>query len=115
MNVIYTDTTPVVYVEAGTLDIPKEVFFTKGTTWSYEKEWRMIKYLPTADEVQTIDGKKIHLFNVPVEAIKDVLIGAKTSSAARDSVIAKVRAAAPNASIREVNFDPVSGFTTIDL
>lgn len=115
MNVIYTDTIPVVYVEAGTMDIPKEIFFTKATAWSYEKEWRMIKYLPTADEVQTVDGKSIHLFSVPVEAVKDVLIGARTSVGARDLVISQVRAAAPHASIRQVRFDPRSGFTTEDL
>ena len=115
MNVIYTDTMPVVYVEAGTLDIPKEVFFTKATAWSYEKEWRMIKHLPTADELLIVDGKNVHLFNVPKEAIKDVLIGAKISVEARDRVIAGVRANAPDALIRQVRFDPVNGFTTVQL
>ena len=37
MNVIYTDTAPVVYVEPGKLDIPKDVFFTKARSWRYEK------------------------------------------------------------------------------
>lgn len=115
MNVIYSDTIPVVYVEAGTLDIPKEVFFTKATNWSYEREWRMIKYLPFADEVQTVNGKSIHLFNVPAQAVKEVLMGAKSSTSDRDLVIQQVRAAAPHASIKQVRFDPKSGFTAEKL
>jgi hypothetical protein len=115
MNVIYTDTNPVVYVEAGKIDIPKEVFFTKSPVWSYEKEWRMIKYLPSADEVQNVNDKPIHLFNVPADAIREVLIGAKTSVAKRGEVIAKVRATAPHASIKQVRFHPQTNFTTEDL
>ncbi|MEM5372304.1 hypothetical protein V4C53_40660 [Paraburkholderia azotifigens] len=78
MNVLSTDTTPVVYVEPGKLDIQKEVFFTKTSNWSYEREWRIIKYLTQADEVLTVEGNKaIHLFLVPVAAVKEVIFGSE--------------------------------------
>jgi hypothetical protein len=32
MNVQYSDTQPVVFVDPGKLDIPKEIFFTKTTS-----------------------------------------------------------------------------------
>lgn len=55
MKVQYTDTAPIVYVDPGKLDLPKELFFTKTTKWSYECEWRMVKLLSSANNI--IGGK----------------------------------------------------------
>ncbi|MEM5341326.1 DUF2971 domain-containing protein [Paraburkholderia azotifigens] len=78
MNVLSTDTTPVVYVEPGQLDIQKEVFFTKTSKWSYEREWRTLKYLTQADEVPPVEGNEaIHLFLVPMAAVKEVIFGSE--------------------------------------
>lgn len=100
MNVLYTDTTPVVYVEPGKLDIPKELFFVKTTKWAYEREWRMIKYLPMADEILENDGKEIHLFEVPVDAVKELYIGTDATDAREIEDL--VRKSAPNVSIKLV-------------
>jgi hypothetical protein len=74
MNVIYSDNTPVVYVDPGNLEIPKELFFTKTTKWQYEREWRMIRMLSTAD---TTAEPSIHLFEIPPESIVSITFGLK--------------------------------------
>lgn len=113
MNVIYTDTTPVVFVEPKKLDIPKEIFFTKTTKWSYEREWRMIKFLEQADEVVTVDGKKIHLFDVPKTAVKEVLFGQKIATDLADRVQAELSKTAPQIVVKQVSFTPKAGLAAM--
>jgi hypothetical protein len=115
MNVIYTDTSPVVYVEPGKLDIPKEVFFTKARSWEYEKEWRIIKYLPQASEV--VDGpggKKIYLFEVPPEAVKEVIFGSKISPDVQEQVEQELQVRAPHVLRKRVSFVPGAGLRVVD-
>lgn len=113
MNVIYTDTTPVVFVEPKKFDIPKEIFFTKTTKWSYELEWRMIKYLDHADEVVTVGGKKIHLFDVPKAAVKEVLFGQKIEKDVADHVHANLSKIAPHIVVKQVSFAPKTGLAAL--
>ncbi|AXV80080.1 DUF2971 domain-containing protein [Ralstonia solanacearum] len=115
MNVLYTDTSPVVYVEPGQLDIPKEVFFTKARSWDYEKEWRIIKYLPQASEVaDSPEGKKIHLFDVPPEAVKEVIFGSKISADMQEQVEQALQARAPHVLRKRVTFAPSDGLRVVD-
>lgn len=109
MNVIYSDTRPVVYVEPGKLDIPKEIFFTKTTKWGYEREWRMLKFLEMADEIKNVNGKNIHLFDVPSSAIKEVIFGTKISKDARNTVEGLLSANAPHVVLKKVRFDQAHG------
>lgn len=109
MNVIYSDTRPVVYVEPGKMDIPKEVFFTKTTKWSYEREWRIIKYLDMANEIKDVSGKKIHLFDVSPSAVKEVIFGEKVSQGSRDAVEGVLRAKVPHVIYKKVRFDQAQG------
>ena len=111
MNVIYTDTTPVVFVEPGKLDIPKEIFFTKTTKWSYEREWRMIKYLDQADEVATAGPKKVHLFGVPKDAVKEVVFGQKIDKSAADRVQSELTKSAPHIVVKQASFSLKDGLT----
>lgn len=115
MNVLYTDTSPVVYVEPGQLDIPKEVFFTKARSWEYEKEWRIIKYLPQASEVvDGPEGKKIHLFEVPPEAVKEVIFGSKISADVQEQVEKALQERAPHVLRKRVIFVPGDGLRVED-
>jgi len=116
MNVLYTDTSPVVYVEPGKIDIPKEVFFTKASSWDYEKEWRMIKYLPQAPEiVDDAAGKKICLFDVAPEAVKEVIFGSKISADHKEMVEQAIRARAPHILRKRIEFIPGEGLQVMDL
>lgn len=111
MNVLYTETTPVVYVEPGKkLDIPREIYFTKTPRWAYEREWRMIKYLVQADETRDVNGKKIHLFSVPVDTVKEVIFGLKVDPNVANKVESLVRACAPHVELKNVSFSFDAGF-----
>jgi hypothetical protein len=115
MNVVYTNTAPVVFVEPGKLDIPKEVFFTKARSWEYEKEWRMIKYLPQASEVvDGPEGKKICLFDVPPEDVKEVIFGSKISADAQAQVEQALQERAPHVSRKRVEFIPGGGLRVVN-
>jgi len=50
-------------------------FLTKGSQWSYEKEWRMM--LPLADASQVIEQEvaNIYLFKFPYEALRSIVFG----------------------------------------
>lgn len=116
MNVIYTDTVPVVYVDAGKLDIPKEIFFAKTTKWTDENEWRMIKYFPMSDETKIVDGgKTIYLFEVPKEAIKEVIFGNHVKDDAIHRLQTKMLSEVPHVVFKKVRFTPPRGLTTEDL
>jgi hypothetical protein len=115
MNVLYTYTSPVVYVEPGKFDIPKEVFFTKARIWEYEKEWRIIKYLPQASEVvDGSEGKKINLFEVPPEAVKEVIFGWKMGSDRQEQVRQALIERAPHVSRKKVTFAPGAGLQIVN-
>ncbi|AFQ49452.1 DUF2971 domain-containing protein [Burkholderia cepacia] len=115
MNVVYTDTSPVVYVEPGKLDIPKEVFFTKARSWEYEKEWRIIKYLPQASEiVDGPEGKKICLFDVPPAAVKEVIFGSKISADVLEQVEQALQARAPHVLRKRITPVPGDGLRVVD-
>lgn len=54
-------------------------FSVKSRDWSYEQEWRMTLPLQDADKTIKADPYDIHLFRVPFEAIKSVIIGARAT------------------------------------
>lgn len=101
-NVIYSDTPPTVYVDPGTLDIPRELFFTKTTKWSYEHEWRLIRQLENADEV--VDGR-VHLFSMPREAIVSLTFGAKFPDREIDEIKAAFSSLVPGVNFHKANFN----------
>lgn len=112
MNVIYTDTRPVVYVTPGNLEIPKEVFYTKKSGWSYECEWRMIKEFANADEVKTKpDGKNVYLYSVPPEAVKEVVFGLKIDAKLKQDIIDMIKPKHPHIQFKDVVFHPTNGLS----
>jgi|ERR1017187_3141029 hypothetical protein len=61
-----------------------DILFTKNEEWSYEHEWRIIRFLKDADEIR--DGN-VHLFRVPTTAIKEVILGSNADSSLKDSLL----------------------------
>lgn len=55
------------------------LLITKGTQWSYEKEWRMLVPLRDATRLLTIAGETVHLFAFPPDALRGIILGAHTS------------------------------------
>jgi hypothetical protein len=54
---------------------------TKGTKWTYEKEWRMIVPLKDATRSLTIGGDTVHLFAFPPDALEGIIVGAHATVA----------------------------------
>jgi hypothetical protein len=107
MNVIYSDDTPTVYVDVGALDIPKELFFTKTTKWKYEREWRMIRMLKTAD---TIVEQDIHLYEVPPESIVSVAFGLKFPKEDRRVISASFPKRVPHVNFMNASYNHRNDF-----
>ena len=59
---------------------------TKGTKWSYEREWRMLVPLRDATRSLKIGEDTVHLFAFPPEALKGIILGAHTTATLEASV-----------------------------
>jgi hypothetical protein len=71
-----------------------DLLLTKGKDWEYEQEWRMV--LPLDDQQRyphEIDGR-FHLFSVPWEAFRGVVIGARASDATKQAIRTAIDATA---------------------
>ncbi len=66
----------------------EQVFLTKSVDWEYEREWRVL--LPIEGcEVRAPDernGMSVHAVQVPREAIKCVIVGARMTPATREAL-----------------------------
>ena len=71
----------------------------------------MIKYLEQADEVVTVAGKKIHLFDVPKATVKEVLIGQKGTTDVADRLRTHLSKTAPHGVVKRVSFTPKGGLS----
>jgi hypothetical protein len=79
----YSDTPPVVTSHAFATG---SLYYHKSKAWAYEQEWRMFRKLSEADlriESQPLD---IHLFKYPVEALKTMVLGARSTQESRDAI-----------------------------
>ena len=108
MPVQYTDTRPELFVEAGNLDIPKELFFTKTLKWSYEREWRLLRLQSSANE---ISSGRFHLFKVPQEVLMNVIFGLKFPETKKLEVEHAVRAIVPRVTFQNASFNHKGQFT----
>ncbi|WP_334078839.1 DUF2971 domain-containing protein [Microbulbifer sp. M83] len=61
-----------------------EMFLVKSKEWSYECEWRVLRPLKDAQHIVASNGEKIHLFELPPDSIKAVILGARASTTITD-------------------------------
>ncbi|WP_341809045.1 DUF2971 domain-containing protein [Xanthomonas oryzae pv. oryzicola] len=61
-----------------------EMFLVKSKEWSYEREWRILRPLKDAQNVVNANGEDIHLFQLPPDSIKAVILGARASTTLAD-------------------------------
>lgn len=82
-KVIYEDPQSVGSVS----EMNKDILIQKSESWEYEKEWRMLLPLNTANaEFSTQQGDNVFLFDFPSSAISQVIFGINTE----ESTILKV-------------------------
>ena len=63
------------------------LFFTKSDIWSYEREWRAIRRLASADlSIDTVTPT-VFLFSFEPRLIKSIVLGARMSKKLRDELI----------------------------
>ena len=69
-----------------TRDALRAVLVTKGTKWSYEREWRLLAPLRDATRSLKMGGDTVHLFAFPPEALKGIILGAHATASLEASV-----------------------------
>ncbi|WP_105104035.1 DUF2971 domain-containing protein [Microbulbifer pacificus] len=80
-QVKYRDTRP----SASLIDLDgTEMFLVKSKEWFYEREWRVLRPLKDAHHVVNSITENIHLFQLPTDSIKTVILGARASSTLED-------------------------------
>ncbi len=55
----------------------QDPFFVKSREWAYEKEWRIVRQLDSADKVIPGTPFPIHLFKLPPKAYHSVIFGCR--------------------------------------
>lgn len=51
----------------------------KSREWEYEQEWRMFLPLESSDRQIEVGGNTVHLFAVPAECVRSVILGARST------------------------------------
>jgi len=73
-RIIYTRDRPSIRLsEANT----QALFLHKSEEWTYEAEWRYLRYLSDADSTKTEQGQEIFLFNVPASCFARIIFGCR--------------------------------------
>ena len=97
-KVVYVKQRPCLHLSTIENEGPVPDFlFSKNADWSYELEWRIIRFLKTAD---SIDKNNVHLFGVPPSAIREIIFGCL----ADENTVNKLEAASKNPDMKHVNF-----------
>lgn len=63
-------------------------FLTKSIEWQYEREWRMLRSVDEASEKIELSNEVVCLYELPSEAVTDVIVGCRMSGPARDALLA---------------------------
>lgn len=83
------------------------VFFTKSCDWAYEEELRIVRSAPEADCVPgTSNGWDICLFQFPLEAVREVVVGARMTKGNRARIIEVCENKYRHAHILRASLDP---------
>lgn len=64
-----------------------DILVTKGSSWAYEREWRILFQLKNATQKLTVSDDEIFLFEYPPEIVSKVIIGAKASKELKSGVL----------------------------
>jgi len=74
-----------------------DFLFSKNEDWSYEREWRVIRFLKNASRTILND---VYLFEVPATAIREIVLGANADS----RLVEGLASAARNPDLKHVKF-----------
>ncbi|HLH55678.1 MAG TPA: DUF2971 domain-containing protein [Verrucomicrobiae bacterium] len=83
-------------------------FFTKSPQWGYEHEWRVIQLLERSHTQKQTPGGMVHLFTIPPECVRRVVIGCCMGAQNRAELLKAIRS---NAQLKHVQIQE----TQLDL
>lgn len=83
------------------------VFFTKSCDWAYEKELRIVRHPQEADCVPgKLNGWDICLFRFPLEAVREVIVGARMTEDNRARIVELCESKYRHAQVLRASLDP---------
>ena len=68
-----------------------EMFLVKSEQWSYENEWRILRPLQDAHQINDVGPYPIHLFVFPPAIIREIILGCRMPEEMRDKIIQTVK------------------------
>ena len=68
-----------------------EVFLVKAVEWAYEREWRVLRPLPNANQRIETGGFPVCLFSFPPACVAEVITGARMNHRDRDALLCLAR------------------------
>lgn len=108
----YSANRPVMYLDSDFIDIPLDAFFWKTLDWQYEREWRLIRRLATADQ-EVGDG--VHLFQLPPNAITRVILGSTCDAAFAQECRDRAATGFPAATFATIEVDQAGDLAIRDI
>lgn len=105
-DVIYSNSRPV--IDRSWDDLVKVYFGTKSIEWAYEEEVRVLaKFSDKKRTKNDLDdfGNEVHLFDVPIESIGSIYIGADASEELRNTIKELIASRGANIPIFEMGID----------
>ena len=83
------------------------IIFTKGPVWGYEEELRIVAHPASASDNSTFtkNGEQLHLFNFPLECLKEVILGVAMPDDTRKEIMSIVTKKYPNAKLFQAELD----------
>ena len=63
-----------------------DTYFTKSTDWEYEQEWRLFADVNDASEILGPAKLPICLFDIPADAISEVILGSRSNNCFKNEV-----------------------------
>ncbi|MFS2091721.1 DUF2971 domain-containing protein [Pseudomonas sp. Pseusp11] len=96
-KVVYEDTQPLGSVS----EVKKDILIQKNKSWEYENEWRMLLPLSAANaEISTPAGDNVFLFDLPANAISQIIFGLNTEDSTISEVTKAISEIAPNPHVK---------------
>jgi hypothetical protein len=91
-EVFYSKARPKDHVEKTSILEIIPMLKTKSVEWIEEQEWRVYQLLENRDEEKTIGNETVHLFKLPPDCIKRVVVGCNMDLLNQKKVVAVIRA-----------------------
>jgi hypothetical protein len=97
-------------------DDPYAAMISKTSDWRHEREWRLYNDPGDADQVLSLNGQYIHLFDLPASAVEGVIVGYRSAEATIERLREALNQRVPHATLRGVQPDRSAGrFTETPL